>query len=678
MLEPRPARVVHADLADGLPQLEPGEPGRDIFLVLWWRGTPLGQVQLNHLGLPARALAEQIAHVIARPVGDRLWPTGFRWLDTGAQPPLPPEPPVLGEVLRAGRPLERLDGMKPRRSSEALTASVVICTRNRPLELERCLASLERSSGSWAEVIVVDNAPSTKTRSAAVRFGAHYVAEPRPGLSRARNAGVAAASADVVAFVDDDTEVDPCWLERLLEGFDDPRVMSVTGLVLPAELDGLGQVAFERALGGFGRGYHRLDYGREFFAKTRAQGAPVWKVGAGANMAVRTRAFELVGGFDERLGAGAAGCSEDSEFWYRLLARGWECRYTPDSVVHHHHRRDLPALERQAHEYIRGHVAALFVQFSRHRHRGNLRRAFFAMPRHLVQDLLLDATQRTLARLGVVPPLLPRPARASLLGYLRGLRFAKLVYTSRRQKARLGAFLRQNPFPNPLTEGLFYREKMRAIHRVSPDAPLLRVLEVGGGQSGMARKLYPQAHVTTVDMEPQYANSPLNQGPKVTFVTADATALPFPDASFDAVTFFDVLEHIADDRAAAREAWRVLKPGGWIMASSPNHNWRSPYYAVMAPMCFDDREMMERWGHVRRGYDLVDFERLFGAAAVRHADFINPVTVITHDIAFSRLPRRLRRLALVVLLPLTWTGYLLQERLGRGTETAASWHKAPR
>lgn len=395
-------------------------------------------------------------------------------------------------------------------------------------------------------------------------------------------------------------------------------------------------------------------------------------------MGVRARAFAEVGGFDERLGAGAAGCSEDSEFWYRLLARGWECRYTPDSVVHHHHRRDLPALERQAHEYIRGHVAALFVQFSRHRHRGNLRRALLAMPRHLLQDLLSDTALRVLVRLRIVPPLLPRPARASLLGYLRGLRFAKLVYGTRPHKARLGKFLRQNPFPHPLTEGFFYREKMRAIHRVAPEAPLRHVLEVGGGQSGMARKLYPHAHVTTVDLDPQYADSPLNQGPDVTFVTADATALPFPDSSFDAVTFFDVLEHIPDDRAAAREAWRVLKPGGWIMASSPNLNWRSPYYAVMAPVCFDDSEMMDRWGHVRRGYDLVDLERLFEAGAVRHADFINPVTVITHDIAFSRLPVKLRRMALVALLPLTWVGYLLQDRLGRGTETAASWRKPPR
>ena len=74
-------------------------------------------------------------------------------------------------------------------------------------------------------------------------------------------------------------------------------------------------------------------------------------------------------------------------------------------------------------------------------------------------------------------------------------------------KAALSQFLARNPFPNGLTDGLFYREKMRAIHRVAPDlatkqsAPS-RILEVGGGRSGLAGLLYPGSQCVTLDLDP--------------------------------------------------------------------------------------------------------------------------------------------------------------------------------
>ena len=111
---------------------------------------------------------------------------------------------------------------------------------------------------------------------------------------------------------------------------------------------------------------------------------PVWKIGAGANMAFRRQVFEYIGLFDERLGAGASGCSEDSEVWYRILAKGWSCRYEPTAVVYHHHRRELKRLKQLLHLYMRGHVTALLVQFSKHRHWGNLYRLFFSMPKHCI------------------------------------------------------------------------------------------------------------------------------------------------------------------------------------------------------------------------------------------------------------------------------------------------------
>ena len=97
-------------------------------------------------------------------------------------------------------------------------------------------------------------------------------------------------------------------------------------------------------------------------------------------MAFRRQAFLLLGGFDERLDVGAAGCGGDSELWYNLLSRGKSCRYEPSAVVFHTHRRDWKDLESQIFHYMRGHVSALLIQFEKHRHWGNLRRLFISLP----------------------------------------------------------------------------------------------------------------------------------------------------------------------------------------------------------------------------------------------------------------------------------------------------------
>ena len=115
-------------------------------------------------------------------------------------------------------------------------------------------------------------------------------------------------------------------------------------------------------------------------------------------------------------------------------------------------------------------------------------------------------------------------------------------------KAPLNHFLSKNPFPRPLTQGFFYREKMRAIYRIAPEQNFQDILEIGGGQSGLTALLYPQTQVTNLDLNPEYANVPCNQQEGVSFVCGDATALPFNDNSFDAVTMFDVLEHIQAHR----------------------------------------------------------------------------------------------------------------------------------
>jgi SAM-dependent methyltransferase len=244
------------------------------------------------------------------------------------------------------------------------------------------------------------------------------------------------------------------------------------------------------------------------------------------------------------------------------------------------------------------------------------------------------------------------------------------------EKAPLGRFLASNPFPKGLTDGLFYREKMRAIHRIAPSriGPPGRVLEIGGGRSGLARILYPEAEVVVLDIDFELGRQ---QPPwaKSHFVCGDALKLPFPDDSFDIVTLFDVLEHIEDDRSAAREALRVVRPGGHVLVSTPHATWRYPYYGFMRRFCPDERELFREWGHVRRGYRSEELAALFAMAPERSATFINPVTAFFHDVSFSRIGARRRRILYALAAPVTLLGYLMHRPSTRGTETALAWRK---
>ena len=242
-------------------------------------------------------------------------------------------------------------------------------------------------------------------------------------------------------------------------------------------------------------------------------------------------------------------------------------------------------------------------------------------------------------------------------------------------KAPVTEFLARNPFAHPFTQGFFYREKMRAIYNVAPDQPFQNILEVGGGQSGLTALLYFRAQVTNLDLDPQYSQAPCNQQERVHFICGDATDLPFESQSFDAVTMFDVLEHIPDHKKAVSEALRVLRAGGFLLLSTPNENWRFPYYGFMKSICPSETEIMNEWGHVRRGYTLDELKSLIDLPCQSYATFINSFTVLCHDVAFSHLSHRRRQFFCTMLSPLTWTSYFLHNPQAVGTETASVWQK---
>ncbi|MBA3349431.1 MAG: glycosyltransferase, partial [Actinobacteria bacterium] len=231
---------------------------------------------------------------------------------------------------------------------EKPSVTVAVCTRDRPDSLEACLASLERLEGNVAEVIVVDNAPSSDATRHLVASGGpefRYVRENRPGLDWARNRAIVEARGDIIAFTDDDCIVDPGWTHALALAFSEsPHVSAVTGLVVPYELETEAQILFE-AYGGFGRGFRRRWH---HVSPTGRAHIGSGNFGTGANMAFRRSTLERLGGFDPALDVGTVtNGGGDIEMFFRVLQEGHTLVYDPNAIVRHRHRRDYANLHRQ-------------------------------------------------------------------------------------------------------------------------------------------------------------------------------------------------------------------------------------------------------------------------------------------------------------------------------------------
>lgn len=248
--------------------------------------------------------------------------------------------------------------------------SVVIATRDRPGELERNLHSILQLSGPPFEVIVVDNASATDATKKLIAESfandprVRYVAEPRAGISPARNRGAQEANGEIIAFTDDDVLVDNNWLRAIASRFKaNPEADVVTGVVLPAAFDTHSQLLFEE-YGGFNKGYSP----HLFTSKREPEYSPLYpftagSFGSGNNMAFRTDAFKRFGGFDTRLGVGSpARSGEDLDLYLSIILSGGTIAYEPAAIISHFHRADYQGLRHQLFNYGVG-LSALYTKW---------------------------------------------------------------------------------------------------------------------------------------------------------------------------------------------------------------------------------------------------------------------------------------------------------------------------
>lgn len=240
-----------------------------------------------------------------------------------------------------------------------IPVSIVVGTYDRPNDLRDCIRCLvTQDSPRRVEIIVVDNHPASGITPPVVSEfpGVVLVSESRQGVAYARNAGINVSTGEIVVSIDDDVKMPSDWLEKLIAPFIRSDVMTVTGNVLPLELETLSQRFFEK-YGGLGRGFEQFEVSTSWFERSWHHIVPTWELGGTANAAFRASIFSNseIGVMDEPLGPGMpSGVGEDIYIFYKVLKAGYTIVYEPTAFVWHKHRRDLSALRRQLYNYSKG------------------------------------------------------------------------------------------------------------------------------------------------------------------------------------------------------------------------------------------------------------------------------------------------------------------------------------
>lgn len=214
-----------------------------------------------------------------------------------------------------------------------MLVSVIVVNHNGRAFLDKCLGSLRRQSYPSIEVLLVDNGSSdgsvefVRERYPEVKIIEN---EENIGFAGANNVGIRAAHGELVATLNNDTEVVPGWLEALVGAMlsgkdvgmcaskmlrmDDPGIIDSTGICISRSGASWDRGMFERDMGQ----YEAME---EVFGPC-----------AGAAL-YRRSMLDEVGLFDEDFFA----YMEDVDLAFRARLKGWKCLYVPKAVVYHHH-----------------------------------------------------------------------------------------------------------------------------------------------------------------------------------------------------------------------------------------------------------------------------------------------------------------------------------------------------
>ncbi len=210
--------------------------------------------------------------------------------------------------------------------------SVVVCTYNGGRTLPECLGALRRVDYPNYEVIVVNDGSTDNSAAIASQAGFRLITTENRGLSSARNAGLAAARGELIAYVDDDAYPDPQWLKYLAATFLRTPHVAVGGPNVPPADGSAVSHCVANAPGG---PIHVL------LTDSVAEHIP------GCNMAFRKNCLTEIGGFDPQFRE----AGDDVDICWRLQEKGWTIGFNPAAMVWHRRRNSIWAYWRQQKGY---------------------------------------------------------------------------------------------------------------------------------------------------------------------------------------------------------------------------------------------------------------------------------------------------------------------------------------
>jgi GT2 family glycosyltransferase len=213
----------------------------------------------------------------------------------------------------------------------ALSASVAIITRNRPHLLEQCLECLKSQWDELLEVIVVDASDGLETQQMLAKYPQVrpvFIQGAANQIPRSRNEAIRIARGDVILFIDDDSMVQPGWLNVLLAHYQDPRVGGAGGLVLapgeePLPQNHIGRIDSRGTVSGT---FNVLTPGPQNVTHL-----------LGCNMSFRREILLDLGGFDPLLDR--TNFRDETDVCARVGKAGYKLVYDPAAVVIHHYAR---------------------------------------------------------------------------------------------------------------------------------------------------------------------------------------------------------------------------------------------------------------------------------------------------------------------------------------------------